>query len=182
VWPKPVPWTCWKLRDASAIFPIFGLQARGEWPTKDMASCSVLCGATVDSRNLTSRPIPSQALRVVVVVHLFLASPGLCTLGRALVVLATTLSIVSLSSIVRLSGAGILQTLRVVVVQFFANEGLLAFGSSSVVVAAALPVQSLGGTVCRNFAIRLRWCFAGCSSGLICDHAGCCCGEEEGGD
>jgi type III secretory pathway component EscS len=88
---------------------------------------------------LQSRTL-SQALRVIVVVHLLLASPWPCTLGRALVVLATTLSVVGLSSIVGLRGTGILQTLRVVSVQFLADERLLALGASRVVLAAALAV------------------------------------------
>ena len=96
--------------------------------------------AAVDSRNLILKPRDSQALRVVIVVHLLLASPGLRTLSRTLVVLATTLSIVGLNSTVRLRCAGIFQTLRVIVIHFLADERLLAFSASSVVLAAALAV------------------------------------------
>jgi hypothetical protein len=122
--------------------------------TKDMANLKLLpnctgrghhinckaCSAAVDSRNSTPKPSDSQALRVIVVVHLLLASPWLCALGRALVVAATTLSVVGLSSIIGLRGTRILQTLRVVGVQFLANERLLALGASRVALAAALAV------------------------------------------
>jgi hypothetical protein len=111
-----------------------------QWHQKSLPQVRHDCGAAVDSHNSTPKSGSSQALRVVVVVHLLLASPGLCTLGWSLVVPPTTLSIVSLSSTIRLRGAGIFQTLRIVVIQFLANERLLAFGASSIVLAAALAV------------------------------------------
>ena len=131
-----------------------------------LISCKV-CGAVVESYSPTSNPRDSQALRVVVVIHLLLAGPRLRTLGRTLIVLATTLSIMGLSSTIGLRGARILQTLRVVGVQFLADKRLLALGASGVVSAAALPVQSLGRAVCGDFAIGLGWCFAGRSGGRI---------------
>jgi hypothetical protein len=185
LWPKPVSSTCWDLLGSFFGLVILGLGRmvdRGRcqfrfvpsWCSKRPVHVLALCGAAVDPRHSILKPITSQALRVVIVVHLLLASPGLCTLGRTLVILATALSIVSLGGIVGLRGAGVLQTLRVVVVLFLADERLLALGASGVVLAAALAVQSLGRTVCRNLAVRLGWCFACCSSGLIGGHAEGC--------
>ena len=57
-----------------------------------------------------------QALRVVVVVLLLLASPGLSALSGPSVAFAAALSVEGLDGAIRLCGGGILQALRVVVV------------------------------------------------------------------
>lgn len=96
-----------------------------------------------------------QALRVIIVVLLFLARPGFRTLGRSLVALTTALTVVSLRGTIRLSSAGIFKTLRVVVVLLLADERLLALGASSIVFSSALAIKCLSGTICGNLAIRL---------------------------
>jgi hypothetical protein len=154
VWSKPGSSTCWRLAGSFLASCISSLHLWGLDQVVDKghgqfysalefyrkANILQTFVAEVDSSNPPSKARGSQALRVVVVVHLLLASPWLCTLGRTVIVLAAALSIVGLSSTVRLRGSGILQTLRVVVVQLLANERLLALGASSVVLAATLAV------------------------------------------
>lgn len=89
-------------------------------------------------------------MRVVVVVLLLLARPGLGTLGRSSIAFTTALSVKSLDRTIRLGGGGVLQTLRVVVVLPQADEGLLALGAAGVVFATALAVEGLSWAVCGN--------------------------------
>lgn len=89
-------------------------------------------------------------MRVVVVVLLLLARPGLGTLGRSSVAFAAALSIESLDGSIRLGGSRILQTLGVVVVLLQADERLLALGATGVVFSTALAVEGLSWAVCGN--------------------------------
>lgn len=119
-----------------------------------------------------------QALRVVGVVLLRLASPRLGALGRSSPVLSAALSVVSLSSAVRAGAARALQALIVVIVDFLADEGRLAPGESVVVLAATLSVEGLSRLrVGRDSAIRLGLARRGCGG-----EADRCRGQKESGD
>jgi hypothetical protein len=91
-----------------------------------------------------------QALRVVIVVLLLLALPGLGTLSRSSVAFAAALSVKSLNGAVGLGGGRILKTLGVVVVLLQADEWLLTLGATGVVFSTALAVEGLGWAVWRD--------------------------------
>ena len=120
----------------------------------ELSSCNDQRAAALQlwlrSINLRSLIQDLQALRVVVVVLLFLACPRLGTLGRSSIAFTAALSVKSLDGAIRLGGGGVLQTLRVIVVLLQADEWLLTLGATGVVFSTALAVEGLSWAVCGD--------------------------------
>lgn len=115
----------------------------------ELSSCNdaAASGLSIRSINFRSLIRHLQALRIVVVVLLLLACPGLGTLGRSSIAFTSALPVKSLDGAIRLGGGGVLQTLRVIVVLLQADEWLLTLGATGVVFSTALAVEGLSWAV-----------------------------------